>query len=434
VYDGGRVLEEYGTNPQTPEITAVPSANHTEHLATYIYSGGYIDDPLQMRRKDVFGSAGAERRLNTLTDAQYNIVALQDDSTKVIVERVSYDTFGTPLFENTNTASTQNDPTALRFGSQRDASFYGNPYAFTGRRWEPGLQLYDYRFRWFDPSTGRFITRDPIGIWGDGLNVGNGYTYVGNNPWTHVDPWGLQACETVIIAGGTSGGFAALLGPAIPAALITGAGVGGYAIGTALGAPYIGEAIADFIVPPYSPVGTNTLPHPIPVPIPTPGPLIPPAIPDITNQPNTGNPNPGTPNAAPRPERLPPPSEWNLPQPATPPISTTGSPILPQPNTPPFPPLPLLPMADDKGYRHPQREALRNLLNNFTHKGRKPLDPNDTETVIRWAKEYGYPGLQFGPPHTDPINNHWEGGPHIHLWGVGRAGNHVPIIPPCLTK
>jgi hypothetical protein len=70
-----------------------------------------------------------ENGIVLLTDAQYNIVALQDDSTKVIVERVFYDTFGTLLFENTNTASIQNDPTALSFGSQRDGSFYGNPYA-----------------------------------------------------------------------------------------------------------------------------------------------------------------------------------------------------------------------------------------------------------------------------------------------------------------
>jgi hypothetical protein len=159
----------------------------------------------------------------------------------------------------------------------------------------------------------------------------------------------MTGCESIIVAGGASGGLGAILSGFPPALAITGAAAGGLAIGSYIRPilPTIGEGIADFLVPHYSPVGTNTLPHPIPVPIPTPGPLIPPAIPDITNQPNTGNPNPRTPNAAPRPERLPPPSEWNLPQPATPPISTTGSPILPQPITPPFPPMPF-DMAGEK--------------------------------------------------------------------------------------
>jgi hypothetical protein len=45
--------------------------------------------------------------------------------------------------------------------------------------------------RMYDPKTGRFVTRDTIGTWGDPTNVGNPYTYVGNNPWTWTDPYGL---------------------------------------------------------------------------------------------------------------------------------------------------------------------------------------------------------------------------------------------------
>ncbi len=150
-----------------------------------------------MRRYNLPGSGGAAEHFHYLTDDQHSVVALQRASDGEIVERISYSEYGAPLFENTDSASPD-------FGQERDGSFYGNPYAFTGRRWEPGLQLYDYRFRWFDPSTGRFITRDPIGIWGDGINVGNGYTYVGNNPWTYVDPFGLEGrswCEGTIFDG-----------------------------------------------------------------------------------------------------------------------------------------------------------------------------------------------------------------------------------------
>jgi RHS repeat-associated protein len=42
--------------------------------------------------------------------------------------------------------------------------------------------------RYYDPATGRFLQRDPIGI-GGGFNV---YAYVGGRPTLRVDPSGLQ--------------------------------------------------------------------------------------------------------------------------------------------------------------------------------------------------------------------------------------------------
>jgi RHS repeat-associated protein len=50
---------------------------------------------------------------------------------------------------------------------------------------ETGLH-YNY-FRYYDPSTGRYITSDPLGLDG-GLNT---FGYVGQNPLVFVDPKGL---------------------------------------------------------------------------------------------------------------------------------------------------------------------------------------------------------------------------------------------------
>lgn len=65
-----------------------------------------------------------------------------------------------------------------------------NPYLFTGRRYDDESALYYYRTRYMDPIVGRFTTRDTIGIWGDAANLGNGYAYVGHDPWSWIDPYG----------------------------------------------------------------------------------------------------------------------------------------------------------------------------------------------------------------------------------------------------
>jgi RHS repeat-associated protein len=65
----------------------------------------------------------------------------------------------------------------------------------THLRFDNETGWYYYRTRYMDPFTGRFTTRDTIGIWGDPFNVGNGYTYVNNNPWTKLDPFGLTSYD-----------------------------------------------------------------------------------------------------------------------------------------------------------------------------------------------------------------------------------------------
>jgi len=71
----------------------------------------------------------------------------------------------------------------------------GNPYLFTGRRFEPETGLYYYRARYFDPENGEFLSRDPLGSWGDAGNDGNPMTYGGNDLWNARDPSGLWWCN-----------------------------------------------------------------------------------------------------------------------------------------------------------------------------------------------------------------------------------------------
>ncbi|MBX9690640.1 MAG: RHS repeat-associated core domain-containing protein, partial [Candidatus Obscuribacterales bacterium] len=62
------------------------------------------------------------------------------------------------------------------------------PFGFTGQRYEPSLALYNYKARYYSPANGRFLQPDPIAFAGDDLNL---YGYVGNNPVSWVDQFGL---------------------------------------------------------------------------------------------------------------------------------------------------------------------------------------------------------------------------------------------------
>ncbi len=60
------------------------------------------------------------------------------------------------------------------------------PYGFTGRPKEALTGLYYYRYRDYNPQTGRFLQPDPLGQV-PGPNI---YSYCSNNPVNWVDPWG----------------------------------------------------------------------------------------------------------------------------------------------------------------------------------------------------------------------------------------------------
>ena len=105
-------------------------------------------------------------------DGQGNVIALSNSSGNV-VEEYEYDVYGLVSVQS--------------LGQTWDRSQYGNPYLFTGRRWDGDTGLYYYRARMYSPDLGRFLQPDPLGYF-DGMNV---YAYCGNNPVNWIDPWGL---------------------------------------------------------------------------------------------------------------------------------------------------------------------------------------------------------------------------------------------------
>ncbi len=137
-------------------------------LATYVDGPQYVDEHVSMDR-------GGQRYYycaNTL----YSVGALTDSRGNV-VERYSYDVYGTPTIENPDGTS-----------SGRNASAFGNPFLFTGQRFDPETGFYYARNNYLDPLTGRWISHDPLGS----DRLGSLYGYCGGNPVSNVDPMGLS--------------------------------------------------------------------------------------------------------------------------------------------------------------------------------------------------------------------------------------------------
>ncbi|MFV0673712.1 RHS repeat domain-containing protein [Variovorax sp. tm] len=63
---------------------------------------------------------------------------------------------------------------------------FRNPIRFQGQYWDKETGLHYNRYRYYDPWTGRFVSRDPIGLMG-GLNRHQ----FASNPLTWIDPLGL---------------------------------------------------------------------------------------------------------------------------------------------------------------------------------------------------------------------------------------------------
>ncbi|WP_419176766.1 RHS repeat-associated core domain-containing protein [Desulfosediminicola sp.] len=147
LYDGIEIIEELDANGG---------------IKAYYTNSRRTDEPFVMRR------GGATNYF--LADGLGTITSLAD-SNGTITSSYSYDSFGN-LVSSTGTTN--------------------NTHLFSGRELDSETGHYYYRARYYDPSTGRFISEDPIGFSGGS----NFYTYVHNNPVNFIDPLGLfQMCH-----------------------------------------------------------------------------------------------------------------------------------------------------------------------------------------------------------------------------------------------
>ena len=111
------------------------------------------------------------RTYTALTDVQGTVWGYADEGGSVVA-RWTYDAWGNALTEEV-------DASAAELRAVR--------YRFQGRERSAVTGLANFRMRWYDAVTGRWLSKDPIGLSG-GLNL---YAFCGGDPVNSVDSIGL---------------------------------------------------------------------------------------------------------------------------------------------------------------------------------------------------------------------------------------------------
>jgi len=145
-YDGPHLLEE---------------ANSSGAVVARYAQSLHIDEPLAMLRGGVTSYYNADG-LGSITSLANGAGAL--------AQTYTFDSFG-------NLTSSSGSLT--------------NPFRYTAREFDTETNLYYYRARYVDQSTGRFLSEDPARFNG-GINL---YAYVRNEPIDFVDPYGLKCTQ-----------------------------------------------------------------------------------------------------------------------------------------------------------------------------------------------------------------------------------------------
>jgi RHS repeat-associated protein len=141
LYDGENIIEE------------IDSAGNL--LSRYTQSA-WMDQPLSELRSGATSYYEADG-LNSVTSLSSSVGALASTYT--------YDSFG-KLTASTGTLT--------------------NPFRYTARESDLETGIYDYRARYYDQNSGRFLSEDPKVL----ADIASGYPYVRNSPVSLVDPRG----------------------------------------------------------------------------------------------------------------------------------------------------------------------------------------------------------------------------------------------------
>ena len=131
-----------------------------------------------------FGNGGNTWARRWITHDHLGNAILYTDASGAVVHRRVFEPFGMIAAETPPTEPTER--------------------LFTGQRFEDEAGVYNFRARWYDAETGRFLSVDPILQDMGDPQTHNGYGYVRNDPVNLVDPtgafFGLEIVAAVVAA------------------------------------------------------------------------------------------------------------------------------------------------------------------------------------------------------------------------------------------
>jgi RHS repeat-associated protein len=201
IYDDWQVVEErlfndgatLGDAPSRLERIYVNGREIDRPLLTAIDRNGdrQLGGPAPKNVPD----ASADQEYYFLDNRPGSVMALLDaDNADRILEYYRYAVYGDPTVltvRESNGDLPEDTPLDLSDNNglerKRTSSEFGNVYLFTGRRFDAQTGLYYYRNRYYEPVSGRFLSRDLFLGYESELSL---YPYVRNGPTNHIDPMG----------------------------------------------------------------------------------------------------------------------------------------------------------------------------------------------------------------------------------------------------
>jgi RHS repeat-associated protein len=155
--------------------------------------GAELDELVSYRRKVPTATVPAWETYYLLHGGQETAAKLVDANGEV-VEQYEYDPYG---------RATVFSKVAGQWTSG-GVSRYGLPFLWKAVRLDEVTGLLQMRNRYYSVETGRFLSGDPIGVWGDLGNLGNEYGYAWGRPLVVGDALGLQGSEVTITRSSSS--------------------------------------------------------------------------------------------------------------------------------------------------------------------------------------------------------------------------------------
>jgi len=172
LYDGWNLLAEFSVNPSTLTFTLTRSYTWGLDLSGSMQGAGGVGGLLQVSAFSPSDGAATPSSRFAAFDGNGNIIGLVDAADGSLTATYEYDPFGNVIKANGPAANAQ-------------------PFGFSTKYTDSETGLNYYGLRYYNPSTGRWLSREPLGE----KESDNLYCFVENHPVGRIDVLGLWSAD-----------------------------------------------------------------------------------------------------------------------------------------------------------------------------------------------------------------------------------------------